>query len=156
MLMTALCIVPSCGGGSKVSLIDYNEKVITEFNKVAEKIASDREIIFDHSRSKAESEKLIEEMKKVTSDFLQMMNGINCPEDAKAFHEALIELNQYQLNTMLPLLSETLKYEPESEEWYAIWREFDNKTSEVVDAAIERATGLQEELARKAGSYLKN
>ncbi len=148
-------ILTSCGGGNgTLSLSSYNEKAISIFNAASEKMHTEREVIFEHKLSKEENAKLLEGMNTSLDEAIAKTNELKYPEDAKTFHESIINLYKFQKETIMPLLTKTQEFEPESEEWYAVWRQFDKET-EKVDGMLNDMGKLQEELAKKANATLK-
>ncbi len=150
-------IFSSCGGGKTggtLSLMDYNEKAITIFNAASEKMATEREIIFEHKQSKEENAKTLTGLNTSLDEAMAKTSELKYPEDAKAFHDSLMGLYKFQKETIMPLLQKTQEFEPESDEWYAVWREFDTQT-EKVDVMLDDMGKLQEELATKANATLK-
>ncbi len=148
-------IFTSCGGGNgTLSLMSYNEKAITIFNAVSEKMATEREVLFEHNLSKEENAKLLEGLNASLDDAIAKTNELKYPEDAKEFHESIMELYKFQKETIMPLLTKTQEFEPESDEWYAVWRQFDAETTKV-DGMLQKMGQLQEELAKKANAKLR-
>jgi len=152
-LTLAVIIFSSCGGGT-LSLSSYNERAIAIFNSGAEKWAAEREIVFEHELSKEETAKLLEELSASIDESIEKTSKLKYPEDAKEFHESILNLYQFQKETLMPLLEKTQEFEPESREWYAVWREFDKETGNV-DRMLSEMEKLQRELAAKAGVKLR-
>jgi len=152
-LVSAVALVMvSCD--SKLSINTYHEKVIKVFNASAEKMATEREILFEHNQTPEEDQKIIEGLNANLDECIKMMNEINYPYEAKDFHEAMLKIYTFQKDSIMPLLSETLTYKAESKEWYSIWREFDNRTKRV-DALLRTLDQEQRELARKANAQVR-
>ena len=144
-------IFSSCGGsGNKpLSIRAYHEKVIPVFNAASEKMATEREIIFESKLSKEENLALVEGLQKSVDDAVKMMNEVNYPAEAEAFHQQLMSIYAFETETIIPLLSETLTLEPKSKEWYKVWREID-KQNKTVDKMLDKLGQLQRDLQRAA------
>ena len=153
VLTLAVIMFSSCGGGT-LSLSSYNERAIAIFNPASEKWVTEREIVFEHELSKEETAKLIEGLSTSLDDAIEKTSKLKYPEDAKAFHESILNLYQFQKETLMPLLEKTQEFEPESSEWYAVWREFDKETGKV-EKMLREMEKLQKELAAKAGVKLR-
>jgi len=152
-LTLAVIMFASCGDGT-LSLTSYNQRAIAIFNAASEKMATEREIVFEHELSKEETAKLLEGLETSIDDAIAKTSKLKYPEDAKAFHESILNLYQFEKETIMPLLKKTQEFEPESEEWYSTWREFDRQTRKV-DGMLSEMDKLQKELAAKAGAKLR-
>ena len=140
-------IFSSCGG--KMSIHSYHEKVIKAFNEASKKMAAEREIIYENKLSKDENVKLVEGLKKSMDDCTAMMNGLNYPTEAEAFHQQMLGIYNFETETMLPLLSKIVELEPKSSEWYSVWKEFD-KQNKTVDQMLKKLGQLQSDLQKQA------
>ena len=140
-------IFSSCGG--KMSIHSYHEKVISAFNTASKKMATEREVIYENKLSNDENVKLVEGLKKSMDDCTKMMNGLNYPAEAEAFHQQMLEIYNFETETMIPLLSKIVELEPKSSEWYSVWREFD-KQNKTVDQMLKKLGQLQSDLQKQA------
>ena len=144
-------IFVSCGGGESrpMSIRGYHEKVVPVFNAASEKMATEREIIFECKLSKEENLALVEGLQKSVDDAVTMMNGVNYPAEAEAFHHHLLSIYAFETETIIPLLTETINLEPKSKDWYKVWREID-KQNKNVDKMLAELGKLQKELQKAA------
>ena len=144
-------IFTSCGDGTTrpMSIRGYHEKVVPVFNAASEKMAKEREIIFEYKLSKEENLKLIEGLQKSVDDAVKMMNEVNYPTEAEAFHQHLLSIYAFETETIIPLLTETVNLEPKSKEWYKVWREID-KQNKNVDQMLTKLGQLQRDLQKAA------
>ena len=144
-------IFVSCGGGSNapMSIRGYHEKVVPVFNAASEKMATEREIIFESKLSKEENVALVEGLQKSVDDAVKMMNEVNYPTEAEEFHQHLLSIYAFETETIIPLLSKTLTLEPKSKEWYNVWKEID-KQNKNVDKMLVKLGQLQKELQKAA------
>jgi hypothetical protein len=144
----------ACDGITKMSLTSYHEKVVAKFNVASEKMAVDREKIYEHNLSKEENQAVIDDLNQCLDECITMMDGLNYPDDAKDFHEAMLGLYHFEKDSIMPLLSKTLEFQPESRQWYDVWNEFD-KRNRRVDEMLTVMEKRQEELATKAGQQVR-
>jgi len=152
-LTLAVIMFNSCGDGT-LSLASYNQRAIAVFNAASEKWVTEREIVYEHKLSKEETAKLLEGLSTSLDEAIEKTSKLKYPEDAKDFHEAILNLYQFQKETLMPLLEKSQEFEPDSKEWYATWREFDKETGKV-DKMLREMEKLQKELAEKAGVKLR-
>ncbi|MDR2936502.1 MAG: hypothetical protein LBU80_04070 [Rikenellaceae bacterium] len=153
LILALAALTVSCGDG-KLTLSQYNEKAVTAFNYFDEKIAADLETIFDNEMSTEEAQQILNGLTAALDSCTKVTVALAYPDDAKAFHESIMTVYAYDRDSLLPLLTRTIQVAPESDEWYDLWNQVDDRI-ERLDVLHDAMNDLQQELADKAGMELR-
>jgi hypothetical protein len=154
ILATAVLVLNSCGG--RMSQTAYNEEIVRMHTQSSDYLNLITEEIFDDENMSNEDAKLrIDSLNRQYDRCIKRLNEMKYPDIAADWHKVTTQLFVYIKDSIIPLYSETLNYEPESKEWYRVWNKIDSlqkgRASDIEDQMIKK----QEEFAATVGAKLK-
>ncbi|GHV55872.1 hypothetical protein FACS1894182_01170 [Bacteroidia bacterium] len=134
----------------------YNEAIVklhdNSFNYLNEK----QEQIFDYENtSKEQATQIIDSLGIKFDEYVKYLDKIQYPDKAADWHKSTTQLITYVKDSIIPLYSETLKFEPESKDWYSLWKEVDKRTNGRANQLENQMIKEQEKFARAVNQRLR-
>ena len=150
--VVVVTLINSCSG--QLSPTAYNERVIAMHGKAYDVFNENMERLYEHKISAEESQLLIDSLNMKYEGYINQLNEMKYPDGAENFQKAILELFTFTKDSIFTLFQETLQYEPESKQWYKVWREIDVriKHGEKLEDKIEAE---QKAFAAKSGYQLR-
>ena len=153
-LASAMIIVlSSCSG--KMSTYAYNERIVAMHDKSSDYLNTKMETIYAHQISKEEASKIVDSMKIIFDGYIKELSTMKIPDKAEDLNNSGIQLFTYVRDSVIPLYSETLNLEPESEGWYKVWNQIDDRLKGKANQMEDKMITEQEKFAAATNSKLK-
>ena len=133
----------SCSG--KLSPTVYNQKVIALHGKACDVFNEKMETLYEHKISAEESKLLVDSLNMKYEGYINQLNEMKYPDGAENFQQAILDLLTFTKDSVITLFQETLQYEPESKQWYKVWRE--------VDVRIKHGEKLEDKIAAEQKAF---
>lgn len=154
ILATAIVALGSCSG--KMSSTKYNEAIVQMHTESWDYLNEKMELIYDYETTPAEDAKaLVDSLNAWYDGCLTRLGEMQYPSAAADWHQSTTHLFTYVKDSVLPLFSETLNYEPESEKWYEVWTEIDDRLKVRADELEDQMIEEQGKFAAAIGTKLQ-
>lgn len=154
IFVSTLMVLNSCGG--KMSPEVYNESIVNMHSQSWDYLNPRMEQIFDDQNTSKEQAAIIIDSLNTRYDFyIKRLSEMNYPEQAEAMHQATTKLFVFVKDSVISLYSETLKYEPKSDEWLSVWNEIDNRMNGRANQLEDQMIEEQSKFAKTVGQDLK-
>lgn len=147
LLILIISFLIACG--NRLNPMEYNEQIVRVHENTWLYLQSKQEQLYKYEDILQEQAKLIiDSMNFKYSSITNLLDSINYPCDAKGFHMATVAFYRYMRDSILPMFSKTLDYEPQSQQWYEVWSEID-------EALNTRASQLENNMIVEQAKFTK-
>jgi len=148
-----IVILSSCGG--KMSSYTYNERIVAMHDKASDYLNTKMETIYEHQISKEEASRIVDTMKMKYDGYIKELTTMKIPDKAEDWNNSCIQLYTYVRDSVIPLYSETLNFEPESKDWYKVWNQIDDRLKGRASQIEDQVIIEQQKFAAATNSKLK-
>ena len=151
-LVAVAVIASSCSG--RMSVTAYNEAVVAMYDETSDIMSEKVEQLVDaENTSKEEAQTLVDELTTLFDDNIAKLNEMKYPEAAADWHKSIVDLYVYFKGDVIPLIGETINYDPESQEWHDSWTRVNERligtVSDMEDKVIEEQAKFAIEVGRE-------
>jgi hypothetical protein len=154
VLTTVMVLFGSCS--DKMSPETYNERVVKLHAESFNYLHPRMEQIFDfQNTSKEQATQIVDSLNARFADCLKELDEMKYPDKAADWHKVTTQLFNYVKDSVVALYGETLKLEPESEEWNQVWNEIVRRLKDRADEIEDRMIAEQQKFANTVGKRLQ-
>lgn len=147
LLIFIVSLLIACG--NKMNPMDYNEQIVRMHENTWLYLQSKQEQLYKYDDTSQEQAKIIIDSMNLKYAYItNLLDSIDYPCDAEGFHTATIVFYRYMKDSVLPMFSKTLEYEPQSRQWYEAWGKID-------EALNTRASQLENNMIVEQAKFTK-